>query len=298
MQYLDKVAIIGAGTQGTMLAFRSLAFGKKVALYSRSIKSREKAKHDIRFWLQDWLKKGRLHGQDVEAALTRLTLFESLPDAVKDAEIVIENVAEILELKQQIWREISETAPKQCLLTTNSSSLKSSEIGLYVDGKERTFNVNFMTPTKDDMVEVMWNAKTSEETKALAITFLKSQGHVPVVTKKEIKGFSLNRVWRAVKKEALKLWAEGYTTAEDLDRAWMLEWGTPYGPFGLMDKVGLDIVQQIELSYYAESKLEDDLPPKALDEMVEKGYLGEKSGRGFYNYPNPAYLMQNWLREL
>jgi 3-hydroxybutyryl-CoA dehydrogenase len=76
----------------------------------------------------------------------------------------------------------------------------------------------------------------------------------------------------------------------------MLEWGTGYGPFGLMDKVGLDIVRQIELSYYAESQDERDIPPRALDEMVEQGLLGEKTGKGFYEYPNPAYEKKAWLR--
>jgi 3-hydroxybutyryl-CoA dehydrogenase len=143
----------------------------------------------------------------------------------------------------------------------------------------------------------MWNDDTSEETKQSVLAFLRAQDHVPVITFREIKGFTLNRVWRAIKKECLKLWADGYTTPEDLDRAWMLEWGTPYGPFALMDKVGLDIVAQIERSYYSESQNEDDLPPKALLEMVENGFLGEKSGRGFYHYPNPIYAQEGWLRD-
>jgi 3-hydroxybutyryl-CoA dehydrogenase len=111
----------------------------------------------------------------------------------------------------------------------------------------------------------------------------------------EIKGFSLNRVWRAIKKECLKLWANGYITPEDFDRAWMLEWGTPYGPFGLMDKVGLDIVKQIELTYYDESQNPEDLPPPQLDEMIAKGWLGEKTKKGFYEYPNPSYSTPGWL---
>ena len=142
----------------------------------------------------------------------------------------------------------------------------------------------------------MWNSETSEETKEMALAFLLAQENVPIVTEKEIKGFSLNRVWRAMKKECLKLWAQNYIKPEDLDRAFMLEWGTPHGPFGLMDKVGLDIVKQIELTYYAESGDPSDIPPKKLDEYIEKGWLGEKTGRGFYTYPNPAYLEENFLR--
>ncbi|MGE4274434.1 MAG: 3-hydroxyacyl-CoA dehydrogenase family protein [Desulfitobacterium sp.] len=293
----QNVAIIGAGTQGSMLAFRSLAFGRRVFLYSRTTESCQKAELNIMKWLDEWIIAGKLDSDYATHAKNNLIVASSLKEAVQDADIIIENLPEILDLKQQIWADIDALAPEHTLLTTNSSSLKSSEIGKFVKRKDKTFNLNFMTPTKDDLVEVMWNDFTSDETKDLALYFLREQNHVPVITHKEIKGFSLNRVWRAIKKESLKLWSEGYTTYEELDRAWMLEWGTAYGPFGLMDRVGLDIVEQIEYSYYAESLNEDDLPPKALQEMVKNGYLGEKSGRGFYRYPNPAYLREGWLRD-
>ena len=290
------VSIIGGGTQGSMLAFRSLAYGKEIFLYSRSKSTREAARDKIFAWLKEWENDEKLEKGFTETAIQRLHIEETIENAVKNAEIVLENVSEDLALKQKIWAEIDLYAPENALLTTNSSSLKSSEIGAFVQRKDKTFNLNFMTPTKDDMVEVMWNTHTSEETKEKALQFLREQGQVPVITQKEIQGFSLNRVWRAIKKESLKLWAEGYTTPEDLDRAWMLEWGTPHGPFGLMDKVGLDIIEQIECSYFRETQREDDLPPQALHEMVTQGHLGEKSGRGFYTHPNPAYENPDWLR--
>jgi 3-hydroxybutyryl-CoA dehydrogenase len=175
--------------------------------------------------------------------------------------------------------------------------LRSSQIGINVGRKEKTFNLNFMTPTIDDLVEVMWNSNTSEESKSLILAFLLSNNHIPIITNKEIKGFSLNRVWRMIKKECLKLWAEGYIKPEDLDRAFMMEWATDHGPFGLMDRVGLDVIRDIEYSYYNESGDQSDIPPKALSDMIEKGWLGEKSGKGFYNYPDPAYQRPDFLRK-
>ncbi len=294
---LQKIAIIGAGTQGSMLAFRSLAFGRQVFLYSRSEQTRSIAAQKIETWLKEWAQRGKDLRVNPESAMENLKLCDSLPDAVCAADLVIENVSEDLALKQQIWQEIDQAAPAHTLLTTNSSSLKSSDIACFVARRDKTFNLNFMTPTEDDMVEVMWNADTSEETKSLILSFLRAQKHVPVVTKKEIQGFSLNRVWRAIKKECLHLWAEGYTTPEELDRAWMLEWGTPYGPFGLMDKVGLDVVEQIEWSYHTTTGRDEDIPPLALHEMVERNNLGEKSGKGFYDYPHPQYLQDGWLQD-
>jgi 3-hydroxybutyryl-CoA dehydrogenase len=121
---------------------------------------------------------------------------------------------------------------------------------------------------------------------------------VPIVTYKEIMGFSFNRVWRAIKREALHLVDAGFSDFEDLDRAWMLEFGTPYGPFGLMDMIGLDVVRDIEMQYYFESREERDRPPKLLDDLIANGRLGVKTGRGFYSYPNPNYKDPNWLHKL
>lgn len=293
---LKNVTIVGAGTQGSMLAFRSAAFGRTVCMYDLQESQLESAMSKIHNWFGDWVEKGLLSPDSAAAAYNSIRISMDITDALKDCDIVIENVPEKLNLKQNVWEQIDAAAPEKTLLTTNSSSLKSSDINIKVDRKEKTFNINFMTPTTDDLVEVMFNSDTSEETKEAAISFLKAQNNVPIVTSREIKGFSLNRVWRAIKKECLKLWAEGYITPSDFDRAWVLDWGTPYGPFGLMDKVGLDIVKQIELTYYAESGNPDDIPPAALDEMIEKGLLGEKTGRGFYSYPNPEYLEPGWLK--
>lgn len=293
---LKNVTIVGAGTQGSMLAFRSAAFGRTVCLYDLQESQLESAMSKIHNWFGDWVEKGLLSPDSAANAYNSIRISMDITDALKNCDIAIENVPEKLELKQNVWAQIDAAAPEKTLLTTNSSSLKSSDINIKVYRKEKTFNINFMTPTTDDLVEVMFNVDTSEETKEAAIAFLKAQNNVPIVTNREIKGFSLNRVWRAIKKECLKLWAEGYITPSDFDRAWVLDWGTPYGPFGLMDKVGLDIVKQIELTYYAESGNPNDIPPSALDEMIEKGLLGEKTGKGFYSYPNPEYLEPGWLK--
>ena len=285
----QNVTIVGSGTQGSMLAFRSAAFGRKVCLYDLSEEQLSNAMAKIKGWFGDWVDEERLSPDMAAAAFSSMRTTSNLEEALRDCDIIIENVPEVLSLKQKVWKELDQAAPAATLLTTNSSSLKASDIGAFVARKDKTFNINFMTPTTDDLVEVMWNDNTSQETREAAIAFLTAQENVPIITKKEIKGFSLNRVWRAIKKESLKLWSEGYITPEDFDRAWMLEWGTPHGPFGLMDKVGLDIVEQIELTYYDESKDPDDLPPRALREMIEQGRLGEKTGRGFYEYPAPAY---------
>lgn len=292
----QNITIVGSGTQGSMLAFRSAAYGRKVCIFDLSEDAAKNALCKIQGWFETWISEKKITSTEAASAYANITISSDLKTALTDADLVIENVPEILALKQKVWTEIDAAAPSKTLITTNSSSLKASDIGKFIERKHKSFNVNFMTPTKDDLVEVMWNDHTSEDTKEAAIAFLKAQKNVPIVTAKEIKGFSLNRVWRSIKKECLKLWANGYISPEDFDRAWVLEWGTPYGPFGLMDKVGLDIVKQIEMTYYDESQNPDDIPPAELDRMIEKGWLGEKTGKGFYEYPNPAYMHPDWLK--
>ncbi len=293
---MEKITIYGAGVQGSMLAYRCAVYGKSVALFDINEAVLTKAKEKITNWLEKYAAQGRYTFKEAEAYAAAISYHKDMASALDEADLAIECVPENLELKQRVWAEIDQAAPEKTFLTTNSSSLKSSEIGRDVARKGKTFNVNFMTPTEDDLVEVMWNQYTTEETKKYALDFLHSIDCVPTVTTKEIKGFSLNRVWRAIKKECLKLWAEGYIQPEDLDRAFMLEWDTADGPFGRMDKVGLDVIRDIELSYYRESGDPTDLPPQALEDLVAQGKLGEKSGEGFYTYPNPSYLAEDFLK--
>ena len=292
---IKKVAVIGAGVQGVQIAFRSAVYGREVSVFDIRPDMLKSADTRVKAWLEEYGKAGRLDGAESERAYARIRYFTSIEQALEGVDLAIEVVPEKLELKKQVWEQIDRIAAPETLLTTNSSSLKSSSIYTNVARKDRTFNLNFMTPVKDDLVEVMWNDRTSEQTKALAMGFLNDLKLVPIVTKKEIKGFSHNRVWRAIKKETLKLWSQGYCDYEDLDRAFMLEFSTAFGPFGLMDIVGLDVIRDIEISYFNESGDPTDQPPRALIELIEAGKLGVKSGQGFYKYPDPAYRSRDWL---
>ena len=108
-----------------------------------------------------------------------------------------------------------------------------------------------------------------------------------MVTEQEIKGCSINRVWRAVKRGGLYLWANGYCDPAEFDRGWMIEWNTNIGPFKLMDLIGLETIYNIEMSYYAASGEERDKPPAKLQELIDAGHLGMKSGSGFYTGYDP-----------
>ena len=154
---------------------------------------------------------------------------------------------------------------------------------LPLERRRLTFQVDHDDPVRNSHVEMMWNRDTAEEAKRAAVAHYNDLGFQPVITEQAIKGYSINRVWRAVKKGCLKLWAAGYISPSEFDRGWMTEWHTDIGPFKLMDLIGLDTVLNIEYSYFNASGDESDRPPEKLEEFVRAGRLGMKSGSGFYD---------------
>src|SRR6185436_15761378 len=145
-------------------------------------------------------------------------------------------------------------------------------------------------------VELMPHPGTAPATMDAAEQFIRALGLVPIRDRKEILGYGSNRIWRAVKKEVLRVIADGVLDAHDVDRAWMLDWHVPLGPCALMDRIGLDVVRDIELVYYEATGDPTDRPPRFLEAMVAAGKLGEKTGEGFYKYPDPAYARDGFLR--
>ncbi len=146
------------------------------------------------------------------------------------------------------------------------------------------------------MVEIAGGSRTRAETLDALTVFARWIGMLPLRVRRESTGFIFNRVWRAIKKETLKVVDQGIASHEDVDRAWMIMFGGEKGPFGLMDEIGLDVVKDIEEQYARESGDPSDLPPPVLTERVERGDLGRKTGQGFYTYPSPAYAAPDFLK--
>lgn len=280
-----NIAVIGVGTQGSMIAFRNAVYGKQVTAYSRTESSREKCRARIERFLAFYVEEGKLTQDEADQARNRISYATSLEEACKDASMIIENVPEILQVKQELFRQLHEICEMGVLFSSNTSSLLMSEICADLPAERRayTFQVDHDDPVRNSHVEMMWNKDTSPETKKAALEHYRQLGFEPVITEQEIKGYSINRVWRAVKKECLKLWAKGYIAPSEFDRGWMTEWHTDIGPFKLMDLIGLDTILNIEYSYFQASGQEDDRPPVQLEEMVKAGKLGMKTGSGFYD---------------
>jgi len=294
---ISKIFIIGSGTMGTKIAHRCIVSGLETVLYDKYSEVIDQAVARIRHWLDDRIDQGHMTAGQAAAARARLHPCTALTEGLDNADLIIETVPENLALKRRVLAEIDSLLPPGAYVCSNSSSLPGSKMADSLSRPERFFNLNFSMPEEptDQLVELMRSEKTADEALTAGEKFVRMLNMVPIITYREIMGFSFNRVWRAIKREVLHLVDQGYSDYQDIDRAWMMEFGTPFGPFGLMDIVGLDVIRDIEEQYYLDSREQRDKPPKILDDMISRGSLGVKSGRGFYAYPNPAYKEPAWL---
>lgn len=296
VEYRQNVCVVGCGTMGWQIALQCAVYGHSVSLTDLSSEALSRAHTLQESELQHRVRTKSMDREGMQASLGRLKPVEDLSVATAEADIVIEAVSEDLALKRKVFAELDRLCPPRTILATNSSSIRSSAVEDATKRPANVLNAHFYSPVwQRPLVELMRGTHTSEDTIQRMRRFCMSFGMTVVVVQKESTGFIFNRVWRAIKKEAMHLVDDGVASVEDVDRAWMIVVGTPIGPFGLMDMVGLDVVRDIELVYHAESNSPTDLPPKLLLDKIAKGELGQKAGRGFYQYPNPAYLDGGWL---
>ena len=294
---VQKITILGLGTLGAQIALQSAVSGYQVRAYDPDENALTRF---LKTLMDSNCLKANSNPIDLSKwpqAAHQVILFPNAEEAFQDADLVIEVVPENLELKLKVWQQIDQWAPRKTLIATNSSSMPVSKLEIVTNRPEKCLNIHFYQLIfGQNMADIMGGSCTAPEALEAAREYVRSLGVVPLSVKREILGFCFNRVWRAVKREALHMWADGYVDHPDIDRAWMIFTGASWGPFGLMDTVGLDVVHDIEMVYYQDSKNPEDQPPAALKEMIQKGKLGVKTGEGFYTYPNAEYQDPNFLK--
>lgn len=284
---METVAIIGAGTMGAQIGALAAAGGYAVRIFDTVSEALERARGRIEKEIMPAIYAAGLRVHPVKEALGNISYPASLESALAGADLVIEAIKEDLEVKRLAYTEISRLAPT-AILATNSSSIPSAAIADAVSGPERFLNMHFFAPIwVRSMLELMGCGRTSEETLARARDFGESLGLATAIVQGQSKGFIINRIWRAVKRESLRVIDEGVATPEEVDRLWKIFFQTGYAPFAIMDMVGLDVVRDIERSYQAVSGDPTDRPSATLQRLIEAGDLGEKTGKGFYEHTRP-----------
>ena len=293
---IARVAVIGTGTMGRMIALRTAQHGVPVTLHDSDPAALDRARAAIHATLGGWLAQGTLARIEMDDIEGRLRYANDLASAVRDVDLVIEAIPERVEMKRALFGQLDERCREGAIIATNSSSIRVSYLEDATARPEKVANLHFYNPVWEiPMVEIGRGTKTDDATIDALTAYARTIGLLPLHVRKESTGFIFNRVWRAIKKETLKVVESGVASFEDVDRAWMTMYHTNMGPFGKMDEIGLDVVKDIEEHYAAESGDPADRPPPILTERVARGDLGMKTGRGFYTYPNPAWATPDFL---
>jgi 3-hydroxybutyryl-CoA dehydrogenase len=297
MNPIERVCLCGAGFLGWQISLQCASQGIPVRLFDISEEALESASVQMHQELETWRREGKITREEAETTLSHVSFHDNLAEAVGGVDLVIEAVPERLDLKKEVFTQLDNVCDDATIISTNSSSIRISKIEDATNRLDLVLNTHFYnTPWKRSIVELMKGTGTSDETLKRVRQFMISIGITPLMVLRESTGFIFNRVWRAIKRECLHLVDQGVASFQDVDRAWMTLYETSYGPFGMMDRVGLDVVRDIEMVYYEESRAERDAPPMMLRDMIERGELGFKTGKGFYKYPNPAYLEPGFLK--
>ncbi len=293
---ISKVCVVGSGFLGTQIGVLSARSGYTVSMQDVSSDALSGSEKAVDGYIQEWIAEGDISEPDGDDIKQRMSYTVDLTEAVQGAGMVIEAVVERLDVKREVFKKLDVLCDPGVVLATNSSSIKVSLIEDATRHPERVLNMHFYgQPWRRRILELMRGTKTTDEALEAAKVFSYSIGVKPLIVLKESTGFIFNRVWRAIKKESLTVADEGVASFEDVDRAWMSLYDTDMGPFGLMDRVGLDVVRDIEMVYYRESGDPKDKPPRILLNRISRGELGVKTGKGFYTYPNPEYTVPGWL---
>lgn len=280
-----RVAVIGAGIMGSGIAQLAAMHGHDVGLSDVDDASLRRGREAIESSLAKFTDKGRLEPEQADRTRDRLVLTTDLDQAVRDAEVVVEAVPEVLDLKRQVFTDVVAAAPSTALLGTNTSQLSITSIATALgDQAGRLVGMHFFNPpVLMDLVELIRGLDTDDEALQRARDFAEGIGKTVVVCRKDSPGFITSRAYAILRLECLRMLEEGLATPEDIDTAMRLGFNFPMGPLELGDFNGLDTYLHA-IESLAQVHGDRFRPTVQLRNMVSAGRLGRKSGRGFYDY--------------
>ncbi len=283
---MERVTVVGAGAMGRQIALQCALHGWWVVLSDSRADSLESAAGFFLEYLEGRIAKGKLGVDERDASLARLHTTPDLAEAATGADIVIEAIIEQFEAKSALFRQLDRLCPQKTLLTTNSSNVRGSRLAAVTGRPGQVLNLHFFNPALVmELVEVVVHPAVSEATIERTMSFCRRVGKTPVLLRKEVPGFIVNRIFRALTREAVSLLEGGYASAADIDLAVVKGLGHPMGPLRLLDTTGIDVSYLARMDEYRETGVETAKPNQLLEQMYERGEWGKKTGKGFYDYP-------------
>jgi enoyl-CoA hydratase/3-hydroxyacyl-CoA dehydrogenase len=294
---IQTVCFVGAGTMGCYNSLVAAISGYQVTIYDVDQNTLQQVAQRHEEMANLLVGGGYCTHSMLPAALERIALVADLRQATSNADLVSESIFERLDIKRAIHAQLDTVCPSRTILTTNSSALLVSEIETAVQRGERfaAMHSHLGAP----LVDIVGGPRTSAITIDILQRYVKSTGGHPLVLKKEYPGYVLNAMLGPLLGSALSLVVEGVATVPDVDRAWMSGSTAAMGPFAMMDYFGVNVIYD---SWRAskEDPIRALIQPKILallQPMIDRGELGMKSGRGFYEYPEPQYQQADFLAQ-
>lgn len=282
---IKKVAMVGGGTMGNQIAMQVAISGYEVTCYSRKLETVEKAETFAKGWFSRSVEKGKMTEDEGKEIQSRLSFTTDLAKAVKDVDLVIEAVVDVLEVKRAVLQEIDELTPEHTIYASNSSYIVSSKFCDAVAHPEKVLNLHFFNPALImKLVEVVKGPHCSDDTIQTMMEFVESINKVPALVNKEIYGFIVNRIFSAITKEACYMYDQGVASHEDIDKAVKYGLSHPMGPFELLDMTGIDLEFDVLTEKYRMTGDLSDKPSPAIVERYARGEYGRKTKKGFYDY--------------
>ena len=279
----EIIAVLGAGTMGHGIAQVAAFAGYPVILRDVNREALVRAVQSIERNLRKGIERGKLTEDDLDQTLQRIRGAVQLSE-IADADLVIEAAPEVLEIKQEILREVESLARKPFIFASNTSSLSITEIARGSRHPERVVGMHFFNPVHImRLIEIVRGQDTSEAT-VQTVTEVGRKLRKEPITVKDVPGFASSRLGVALGLEAMRMLEQGVASAKDIDTAMELGYNHPMGPLRLTDLVGLDV--RLKIAEYLHTALASETfrPPAILQRMVNEGKLGKKTGEGFYKW--------------
>jgi len=286
---VQNITVLGSGIMGHGIAQVSAMSGYNVVLRDIEQQFLDKAMEKIRWSLEKLVGKGKISKQESDSILSRIKTVVDLKEAVKSADMVIEAVPEIMELKKKVYSELEQVADKRIIFASNTSTLPITEIANTTSRPDRFIGIHFFNPPQlMKLVEVIPGQKTDPQIVNLTVDYVKSVKKEPVICKKDVPGFIVNRLFIPMVHEACWLKQRETYTLEEIDSAVKFAMGFPMGIFELADFTGMDVIHKATIELQIRDK-KVILPHPLIEKLYNDKKLGQKTGEGFYKYSDEKY---------